>query len=200
MKYQYSLYANEAHSDINSLNTKIQLILNQIDDHYQDNANIDTGFLHEIQYCNNKLTDIIVDYFSHVKNYYYNNEIYQRFQISESLEDYLINHLDLINLPINELSENTGIIVKYINIKTIYDNIMADAYTLGMQTLTDQNYTNEQILILLDNIFTEFYECNDSLKSIYDNDNRVINMIRCYLFQLKNAAYIIEFFETIKQV
>jgi hypothetical protein len=209
MKPTYSQYAHEAHLMIQSLNDALQT---HIDKFYIDTEILDDLFpILRDHVCAHmdSLNDIVINYMTHIQIYYYKMEDGQNFQLSTRFEDFVETHLDIANAHFNMIHVSditSNIILRYTNLKVIYENIMNNIYcssysmTTSDESVDELVYSNDNILNIIGTIFSEFYDCFQSLKNLCIETDSVLYLYNYYIFTIQIVSYIIEFIESIKLV
>lgn len=214
---EYSLQAQNIHIDIQNINESLQI---NIDNFYNSiegltdiySQTLDSRYENTYKILKSKivssiesLNDISIAYFLSCKDEFENYDIHSKFKLSSNLEELLSDYFDTINanLTVSDLSKvNDEILVKYIHMSSVYENIMDGLIDLNMfgEYYEKRYYSSDNIVTIIDFLINGFYECIDNLKIIYTSENSFSGMIQCYIVNLKIVLYIIEFIESIKSI
>ena len=205
MKLSYSQYARDAHLMIQSLNDKFQTYI----DRFDLEAGITGDYFHELKtvvYMSMvNLNDTLINYIIHMNYYFRGFDHRQKFQLSTALEELVDNQLDLVNANF-DISHFSDIINHrksgHINIKMLYDDILSDVDKLTIyEDPDDRLYTTNDLLNIIDILFSEYYDCFNSLRNLCRKEETdILYMINYYIFNIRIISYIIEFVESIRVV
>lgn len=211
MKSNYSLYAKDAHIEIQNLNDNLQLDLEKFQMHDIYDMNYTNKFFNKLKnkiICHiEKSNDVLINYCNQKHDYYINMKKYYRFQLSAAFEEFIDTQLDIINteFTMSYLSDDitNSIVFKYINLKILYDSILNDTDKLNMydDDLNDTNgHNKETIIMLIEHISSEFYDYIDNINMICADETDVLNLIGYYIFNLRIISYVIKFIESIRLI
>lgn len=217
MKTNNSTYAQYAYLEIQNLSSDLQ---NHIDNFYlntshdrlsgRDHTMITNKFSIDLKnrVISNieSLNDVLINYIKYIRKYYYDMDEHQNLYVSTKFEEFIDNNLDIINANFNNIQVSNitnDIIIKYINLKLIYNNIISDADKLCKykdDLDSWQVYSSENILMILDVIMSEFYECTENIKKLSLDETSILGIFKNYIFELRAITYIIEFIESIRLI
>lgn len=208
----YSSYALEAFTDIQNLNDEVQLYIDGLIEYNSDhNDNIDGDHLHEIKShminSIDDLSDVLIEYINHIRLFYREYDSETKFQFSNTAKDYVYSALNIAdceyNIPcISQIT--TNILMKYISVKYIHENILeqlSSIMPIDEYSINDKQICyNEKIVNIIDYIVSIFYDCTKSIDDMCDNEDEILNMIKSYIIELRIITIIIEFLESIESL